>query len=363
MQGFSIYQVSGEPYDIGYRLGEIARPVFADFMAQSAAWQAVRRWRGAPFVQTLRDAARAHAPALLAELDGMAAGLGWAAEDVFLWNCRGELIHNAPDGCTTLAAITGNADNPRFIAHNEDGDPFLRERCAIVEIQPNGRPGFVSFYYPGSLPGHTFAANRAGLTQAINNLRIRTPAAGVPRMIIARAVLDAGSLDEALQTLRSMPSASGFHHTLGCAGDARLFSVEASARRCSVAAVQMLSGHANHMIHPGCEAEAQIVTESSRDRQSRVDALLPALAAAGPVQAQALLDVLHDRAPSGLPIYRDDPHDPDDENTLATALFEIGSTGVSMKAYRQRQCAFDTFIACARPEAAGVPVHDDTTRS
>ena len=366
MQGFSIFQVSGEPYEIGYRLGEIARPGFADYMAQSAAWQAVRRWRGAPFVQTLRDAAREHCPALLAELDGMAAGLGWAAEDIFLWNCRGELIHNAPDGCTTLAGMGGNASNPdtaRFIAHNEDGDPYLRDRCPMVDIQSSDGPGFVSFYYPGSLPGHTFAANRSGLVQAINNLRIRTPAAGVPRMLIARAVLDAGSLDQALQILRGMPAASGFHHTLGCAGDARLFSVEASAQRCSVQAVKALSGHANHMIHPGCGAEAQIVTESSRDRQSRVDALLPALAEAGPLQPAALLEVLHDRAPSGLPIYRDDPHDPDDENTLATALFEIGTTGVSLKAYRQRQCAFDTFIARETPGSARVSARAAITRN
>ncbi|WP_082902593.1 C45 family autoproteolytic acyltransferase/hydolase [Paraburkholderia ginsengiterrae] len=339
-QDLSLFQVSGEPYDIGYRLGELAKPVFADYVNQSSAWRAVQRWRGAPFVQSLRDAARVDFPALLAELDGMAAGLGCAAEDVFLWNCRGELIHNAPDGCTTLAAVEGDA---RFIAHNEDGDPFLRERCALVEVRPVGKPGFVSFYYPGSLPGHTFAASHAGIVQAINNLRIRVPAAGVPRMILARAVLDAGSLDEALTILRDTPAASGFHHTLGAAGDARLFSVEATAQRCSVQTVPRLAGHANHMIHPGCEAEAQIVTDSSHDRQQRVEALLPALAR--PLRPAALLGVLHDRAPSGLPIYRDDPLDPDDENTLATALFEVGPSGVSMQVYRQGQCAFDTYIA------------------
>ncbi|SIO69493.1 Acyl-coenzyme A:6-aminopenicillanic acid acyl-transferase [Burkholderia sp. GAS332] len=344
-QDLSLFQVGGEPYDIGYRLGELARPVFADYMEQSSAWRAVRRWRGDPFVQQLREAAQAHCPALLVELDGMAAGLDWSAEDIFLWNCRGELIHNAPDGCTTLAAVAGNA---RFIAHNEDGDPFLRERCALVEVQPAGKPGFISFYYPGSLPGHTFAANRAGLVQAINNLRIRVPAAGVPRMILSRAVLDAASLDEALRILRDTPAASGFHHTLGCAGDGRLLSVEASARRCSVQTVSTIAGHANHLIHPGCEAEAQIVTDSSRDRQARVEHLLTTLA--GPVTPAALLDVLQDRAPSGLPIYRDDPLDPDDENTLATALFNIGSDGVSMAVYRQGQCVFDTVIAC-KPSA------------
>lgn len=108
-----------------------------------------------------------------------------------------------------------------------------------------------------------------------------------------------------------------------------------------------ISSHANHLIHPGCEAEAQIVTDSSHDRQTRVEHLLPRLAS--PITPAALLDVLQDRAPAGLPIYRDDPLDPDDENTLATALFEIGSADVSMKVYRQGQCAFDTVIACVPP--------------
>ncbi|MFL6687698.1 C45 family autoproteolytic acyltransferase/hydolase [Paraburkholderia graminis] len=347
MRNLQVVEIKGEPYEIGYALGELARPVFADYMAQSSAWRAVSRWRGASFVAALRDAARVHFPALLTELDGMAAGLRWPVEDILLWNCRGELIHHAPDGCTTLAAIEADA---RVIAHNEDGDPFLRERCVLVDVQPIGKPGFVSFYYPGSLPGHTFAANRAGLVQTINNLRIRTPTVGVPRMILARAVLDAGSLDEALHTLRTAPAASGFHHTLGCAGDPRVFSVEATAQRCSVQSVGTRAGHANHMIHAGCETQAQIVTESSRDRQLRVDALLRA--AAGPLNGDALLAMLHDRAAAGLPVYRDDPSDPDDENTLATALFEIGNAGVSMQVVRDGQRVFDTFIPRTAPQSA-----------
>ena len=342
MQEWNLFRVTGRPDDIGYRLGELARPVMAAYMEQTAAWQQVSRWRGHPFVETLRRSAEVHFPALVAELEGMAAGLGWPVEDVFLWNCRGELIHNAPDGCTTLAAVSGNA---RFIAHNEDGDPYLRERCFLVDVQPVGKPGFVSFYYPGSLPGHTFAANRAGLVQAINNLRIRTPAAGVPRMILARAVLDTRSLDEAVKLLSDAPRASGFHHTLGCVGDTRLLSIEATVRRCSLVADTPRFGHANHLIHDGCDSEAQIVTDSSRDRQTRVDALLPALRT--PVADDALLRVLQDRAPTGLPIYRDDPRDPDDENTLATALFRIETDGVAMQVYRQGHCAFDTFIPLA----------------
>ncbi|RQS74474.1 peptidase C45 [Burkholderia sp. Bp8963] len=331
--------IAGTPFDVGVRLGELARPVFDAYMQQSSAWQAVSRWRGHPFVRALRQAALAAYPDLVAELDGMAAGLGWPADDVFLWNCRGELIHNAPDGCTTLAAR--GADGTRWIAHNEDGDPFLRERCLLVDVRPDGKPGFVSFYYPGSLPGHTFAANRAGVAQAINNIRIKVPAAGVPRMILARAVLDATSLDAAVDVLRTQARASGFHHTLGATGDTRLLSIEASVARCSSVDVARLSGHVNHLVHPGCEREAQIVTQSSEDRQRRVDLLLPDIE---PIDADALLRVLGDRAPEGLPIYRDDPADPDDENTLATAVFAIRESGIQMTVHQHGTQRFTTQI-------------------
>ncbi|QBQ99173.1 C45 family autoproteolytic acyltransferase/hydolase [Paraburkholderia pallida] len=325
-------RMAGTPEAIGRRLGELAKPVFAAYMAQSSAWAAVSRWRGSAFAQQLRAAAERHFPAHVAEIDAMAAALDWPAHDLFLWNCRGELIHNAPDGCTTLAVRTPEAG---LIAHNEDGDPYLRGRCAVVEVEPLGKPGFVSFYYPGSLPGHTFAASRAGLAQAINNVRIREPRAGVPRMILARAVLDAATLADALTLLRDTPRASGFHHTVGgtdAAGQVRVYSVEATAQRSSIVEVGAPSGHANHLIHAGCENEAQIVTDSSRDRQARLAELLPAL---GPQpDGEAFVRTLQDRAGAGLPIYRDDPCDPDEENTLATACMRVEPRGVTFDVWQ-----------------------------
>jgi hypothetical protein len=346
MQAYTPIVISGSPYEMGLALGVAARPVMDAYMGQSSAWRAVSQWRGHPFVQGLRQAAEAAYPDQVAEIDGMAAGLGWPAEDVFIWNCRGELIHNAPDGCTTLAARTADA---RFIAHNEDGDPYLHGKCSLVDIRPTGKPGFVSFYYPGSLPGHTFAVNRAGVVQAINNLRIKQPAIGVPRMVLARAVLDAGSLDAAVHVLDSARRASGFHHTLGCVGDARLLSIEATVGRCSVRDVASVSGHANHLIHAGCDAEEQIVTGSSGDRQARLGQLLPAL---GDISGPRLLQVLADKAPTGLPIFRDDPADPDEENTLATALFTLTDAGVEFEVRQQGELRFRQFITPETPPSA-----------
>jgi hypothetical protein len=344
MQDLKSFQLGGTPEETGRQLGLIAKPIFDAYMAQSSAWRAVSRWRGTAFARQLRDAAQSHFPAYVAELDAMAEALGWPAEDVFLWNCRGELIHRVPDGCTTLAAPTYAGG---LIAHNEDGDPWLRGRCCVVEVQPEGKPGFLSFYYPGSLPGHTFAATRAGLAQAINNVRILEPRVGVPRMILARAVLDAATLDDALALLRDTSRASGFHHTIGGAkaDGVRLYSVEATAQRCSITPVSAPSGHANHLIHAGCEHEAQIVTDSSRDRQARLAELLPALGEHP--DGDALVGALHDRAGDGLPIFRDDPNDPDDENTLATACFSIGVDGVGVGVWQGGERVFERFIGAA----------------
>ena len=339
MQTLDPVRIAGEPYDVGYSLGVLAKPAFNAYLAQSSAWHVISRWRGDVFVRALQDSAHMYFPDCMAELKGMAAGLDRSFEDIFLWNCRGELLHNTPEGCTTIAAVN---NNHCFIAHNEDGDPYLRDKCFLVDVQATGKPGFISFYYPGSLPGHTFAVNRVGVVQTINNLRIVNPLLGVPRMMLCRAVLDAYSLDEATAIIQSTPRASGFHHMLGYTGGNRILSIEATAQHCSIVPVTNVSGHANHMIHGACADETQIITDSSRDRQRRIDQLLAPLSHVA--DGDTLINLLHDQAPSGLPIYRDDPHDPDGENTLATALFNIQHDRLSLSVYQQHKLTYTDWI-------------------
>src|SRR5690606_17226304 len=134
-------------------------------------------------------------------------------------------------------------------------------------------PAFTSFVYPGSLPGHSFAVSERGLVQTVNNIRPLRTGVGVPRMVLARAVLDAGSLDEALALVRRTPAVGAFHLTLAQAGDPRLLSVEFAAGRCSISEVEGVSGHANHLVHPGMAELPQVVTLSSADRQARAEQL------------------------------------------------------------------------------------------
>src|SRR5690606_5644976 len=119
-------------------------------------------------------------PAYWQELQGLAQGLGLPLDDVFLWNCRGDVWAMSPDGCTTVQ-IPG--DEP-VLAHNEDGDPGFRGYCAMASVRPQDGCAFNAFVYPASLPGHTFAVTDAGLVQTVNNIRSCAAGPGLPRMLL-----------------------------------------------------------------------------------------------------------------------------------------------------------------------------------
>ncbi|MDP1153589.1 carcinine hydrolase/isopenicillin-N N-acyltransferase family protein, partial [Klebsiella pneumoniae] len=112
---------------------------------------------------------------------------------------------------------------------------------------------------------------------------------GMPRQIVARASLNAATLEEAVTLLSATPRAGAFHHTLGQMGDSRLFSVEATGSGSSVLELSTTGGHANHLIHPQLAAIEQIVTGSSASRQRRLDAWLATNPPLDGVTAKAML--------------------------------------------------------------------------
>jgi hypothetical protein len=256
-------------------------------------------------------------PWIHAEIEGLADGLGVAFGDVFAWNCRGDLLAHAPEGCTTVQ-LPGV---PPVVAHNEDGLAAFDGHCFIAEAAPTGRTGFRAFCYPGSICGHTFAVSHKGLVLTVNNLRFKHVKPEIPRMVLSRAVLDAHTLDAALAAVGDAPASGGFHLTLAQAGDPRVISVEYGGGRVAARRITQPSVHTNHALALSQEGIEQTVTASSRDRRARGTALLSG-------GCREPLAILRDTGGSGLPIWRRDAGDPDRENTLASAVFRIQSDQV-----------------------------------
>jgi hypothetical protein len=329
-------RAAGSPYEIGWALGRQGRKAVHRVLIGSDYWAAVTDPVRAATVARLEARTRALFPRIHAEIQGLADGLDLPFAQVMAWNCRGDLMSNLPDGCTTIQ-LPGDS---LVIAHNEDGLPGFRGHCFVADISPEDGIGFIAACYPGSLPGHTFAVTRAGLAQAVNNLRLRNPHPEIPRMVLGRAVLDCDSVKAALDLLARENACGGFHFTLAQPGEGSIHSVEFGGGRMFHRQITEPSAHANHALHL-VGAENQKVTRSSADRQTRCTVLL----AGG---ERDPLAILRDRGGDGLPVHRCAADDPDHENTLATAIIRVEKTGLSWKFYDQ---------ATPRPVYSGAQKH------
>jgi hypothetical protein len=317
-------RANGSPRQIGRLLGAAGHGAMRAVLMHADYWHAVTDAAYAGVVRRMVENLAQRFPLIWEELQGLAEGLEIPLEHVAAWNCRGDLMSNVPDGCTTVQ-IPGPTP---VIGHNEDGLPGLRGHAFLARITPNDGPSFTSFCYPGSLPGHTFGLNDAGLVQTVNNLRLNGVTPDLPRIALGRAVLASSTLDDALDMLAHNNTSGGFHMTLAQSGDARLMSVEFGGGACSAIHLKTSSIHANHALHLGIPDAAQHVTVSSRDRQARGSALL----AAG---VEDPVYILRDSGGKGFPIHRTRVDDPDNENTLATAVFRVGLSEAEWSVYDQ----------------------------
>lgn len=330
----SLLELSGSPFQIGQALGKFGAQAAHSYLVQSSSWSSVMAWRGSDAARTMQVLVEQHFPLIHQELLGLAAGLELPAQDVFLWNCRGDIWAMAPDGCTTVQLPL--AAGPR-ITHNEDGDPGFAGYCGIGQFAPDGGPRFASFVYPASIPGHTFAVNEHGLAMTVNNLRSRQVAVGVPRMVLTRALLSQTELPQALALLRNTARAGGFHLSLAQRGRQDLLSVEFNAMGVSVQAIQKPGLHANHVVHESMRGFPQVITDSSLHRQQRGNALLADALAFGSTSPDDIdpLSILADQGNKQFPIYRDAPDDSDAENTMATADIQVGAKQVDWEVYER----------------------------
>lgn len=322
-------RAAGAPRALGRALGEAGRQAVHDLLLRHPLWREVTDPVHAPLVAEMAVGVARRFPDILAEIEGLAEGLGLPFDAVFAWNCRGDILAALPEGCTTVM-IPGPTP---VLAHNEDGLPFLAGHCFLADCAPDWGPGFTAFCYPGSIPGHTFGWSEAGLVQTVNNLRLTGVAPDVPRMVLGRAVLAAPGLEAALDILASGANSGGFHFCLGAVGQPALLSVEFGGGALSVREVTAPSAHANHALHhPAAASGAQRVTRSSADRQARATALVAAGAGA--------VEILHDDgSPGHLPIWRGAPDDPDEENTLATVRFRLDAAGIDWQVRDRRHSA------------------------
>jgi len=323
MKKLNYLEMSGSPKELGQQLGDFGMTAMHEHLIKTPTWAHLMQWKDHAHVKTMQSLVKNHFPCIWQELQGLAKGLKLPFDKVFIWNARGDLWAHSPDGCSSILQKT---PYPR-LTHNEDGDPGFLGHCGVIKFRPSKGPEFISFVYPGSIPGHTFAVNEHLLSFTVNNIRALFTQPGVPRMVLCRAAIACEELSQIISLLQTHSRSGAFN--LNIADRKRqLCSVEFNNAKVSALHIQRPFFHANHAIHRLMRHYPQQITASSGYRQMQGQAWV-----SSPLYQSNPLAVLGDRSHKEYPIYRRQSCDTDNENTIATVDFKYQNSGLQWQVY------------------------------
>lgn len=240
-------EFSGSPYQTGLALGKFGAPAVHDILTASPAWEQLMQWRNTDTLHAMQHLTQAHHPYIWDELQGLARGLELPPEDVFLWNCRADLLHQPRAHSTTVMMLA--EQGPRIL-HSVYVNPDLNDFGSIAEFDVEPGPAYAAFVEPGSLPGHAFAVTQKGLALTLNPIPSEdTAVTGLPLMVLSRAVLNAPDLSSAIALLQNSPRAGSGHLCLAQRGGSALLSIEFNPVTVSVQTIKTCAIHGNHPTH------------------------------------------------------------------------------------------------------------------
>ena len=281
-------EVYGTPREMGRQLGEAVREEIRGFAA--IAVERVNKTAPITREQALATASACisyvadYAPELLAELRGMAASSGVSLGELMLLQVRnqlrsrkdagrsdgGEAQVGDDGGCTALAVR-----RPALVAQNWDNDPALDPFTVVLTRRPLIAPATLTVGQAG-LTGYIGCSDR-GIGVCLNALPAPARDVGVPHYFIVRRVLEAGSLDAAMEAVRSAYRAIPANLILATPqgpADFEILVDDLRVLRPKDGAAWLT--HTNHCLHPALTDVNERFPEliESGPRKRRVDDLL-----------------------------------------------------------------------------------------
>jgi predicted choloylglycine hydrolase len=320
------FQIGGSHFEIGLATGKrFVAQIQGALDTYPFLQQQILPYHHSPEGQAryreLANLNRTRYPHYFAELEGIAEGADYAFEELFLINMRGEyrgfLYDHDEDnigGCADCSLVT---DEAAVIGHNEDGAPGFRENMYIVHARIVGKSEFTALSYPGFLCGNAFGFNSQGICFSVDNVRPREVKVGLGRHFIARSLLEACSLEDAIERVTVPGRASGFSYTIGSIPERRVVQVEVSPDTYHVRQISRANFHANH--YQELTDADQVIHPSSQARVEQAEALMQQDL---PRDDVGILTILGDTSNPTYSIYRT-ATPPDDSATICTALFDL----------------------------------------
>jgi len=250
-----IIEIEGEPFPRGRQYGARA----AGAIRQNVeAYRRLIAYHGGPEGQAATEAAlafapilEAHAPALLDEIRGIAAGADCDLADLLLINARSELMIAPAQGgeCTALAATPpATAAGQVLLGQNWDWYTAVEAEPVLLRIRLSAGPDILTLVEAGQVA--KIGLNSAGLGVCLNFLEHIHRGQGLPIHVVLRLMLECETLGAAAWQAYGHPRA-GAANVLLAHGEGEILDLELTAT-----AADHLYGdggwlvHANHFESP-----------------------------------------------------------------------------------------------------------------
>lgn len=299
-----LLKVSGTHYEAGRQIGAACAEVLRHSIQQSQTiavngltWDDYCR-AAEPYLAATERAF----PWLVDEMRGAAAGAEADFQDLFTTAI--EEIHNTPPElvgrCSDFAAYSPATEGHVLLGHNNDLSPLTQDHIVPVQWDLPDAPRLFTVGVGGLFP--SIGLNAAGVCLTGNELSPNDERPGIPRLLIARALLSACSMDEALEIALHPDRASSYNNLISTS-EGQIVSSEASATDYEL--IEPEDGwlvHTNHYVHPRM-AQYEKAPDNIAGSISRYDRARELMERhTGPVTAATFKSFLsdHDSSPASL---------------------------------------------------------------
>ncbi|KAL3742975.1 hypothetical protein ACJRO7_018300 [Eucalyptus globulus] len=323
------------PHQMGFLIGRrfsrfIQSRLSRDLILRNQLLPWARAPESRPLLEALCEHNQTKFPRYWDELVGTAEGADVPVLDIVLINFRKEILPFIPDKetksdlpekaieCSDVLVV---GESMAVAAHNEDANVALVGHTYLIKGTLSNGLCFISYTYAGELPSCAFGFNNNGMGFTLNAVppsKEEIVASGIGRNFISRDLLEATSMTDATNKIRSAEASVGHSYNLIDLKARRICNLETASRtRVSVNEVDDTPFfHANMYLHLQVK---QVEDENSISRQKRA-AVLPKKS------KQEFLSLLGDTDDAKYPIYMSGPT----LYTLCTALVDLDEQTLSI---------------------------------
>ena len=256
-----LLRVKGSHREIGRQIGEARAESIklhvenTRTLIETSYSQLELDWNGAQ-IQSRKyiPFAQERYPQYVEEMVGIAEGAGVSFDDVAVINALEAVTIDALHltKCTSMAVNDDGSENEHvLVAHNEDWLPEDEPCVYLLHVEADDEPPIMAVNYGAFLPNTGF--NGCGLAQCCDTVYTTDCRIGVPRAVVARAVLAARTPEDAIRRMLTPRRAAGYNHLLAHESG-ELYNVEVSARKFGILyAHDNYLVHTNHFLDPGMQ--------------------------------------------------------------------------------------------------------------